>query len=77
MEALTCHLPGWNNQHQTLYRRQPTPAPPSIFAASERFIGCLADLIAEARPQIERARQLGLLKLAEVADDDKDAQVVE
>jgi hypothetical protein len=77
MEALTCHLPGWNNQHQTLYRRRSTPAPPSVFAATERFTGSLTDLFAEARPQIERARQLGLLKFAEVADDGKDSQAVE
>ena len=69
MNELTCHLPGWNNQHQTLYRRQSTPAPTSIFAATERFTGSLAGLFAEARPQIERARQLGLLKFAEVTDE--------
>ena len=77
MEALTCHFPGWSTEHRPLHRRQPTPAPPSIFTASERFTGSLAGLFAEARPQIERARQLGLLKFAEVADDGKDSQVVE
>ena len=77
MNEFACHLPGWERQHRPLRRRQCTPAPPSIFAATERFTGSLADLIAEARPQIERARQLGLLKFAEVTDESETAQVVD
>jgi len=71
MTELTCHLRGWDTEHRPLYRKQSTPAPTSIFAASERFTGSLADLIAEAAPQIERAKRLGLLSFAEVADDAK------
>ena len=69
MNELTCHLPGWSTEHRPLHRRQSTPAPTSIFTASERFTGSLAGLFAEARPQIERARQLGLLSFAEVTDE--------
>ena len=77
MNELTCHLPGWNTEHRPLHRRQSAPAPPSIFTATERFTGSLAGLFAEARPQIERARQLGLLKFAPVTDDGKDSQLVD
>ena len=77
MNELTCHLPGWSTEHRPLHRRQSAPAPPSVFTASERFTGSLAGLFAEARPQIERARQLGLLKFAEVTDDERRSQVVE
>ena len=77
MTELTCHLPGWNTEHRPLYRRQSTPPPPSIFAATAADHFDLQQLIRAARPQIERARRLGLLKFAEAADDGKDSQLVD
>lgn len=68
MHELTCHLPSWDTEHRPLYRRQSTP-PTSIFAATATDRFDLQQLIAEARPQIERARRLGLLKFAEVTDE--------
>jgi len=77
MNELTCHLPGWNTERRPLYRRQSTPAPTSIFAASATDHFDLQQLIAEARPQIERARRLGLLSFAEVTDESETTQLVD
>lgn len=77
MEPLTCHVPGWDRQHRPLYRKQSTPAPTSVFAASATDHFDLQQLIAEAAPQIARAQRLGLLQFAAVADESGTTQIVD
>lgn len=70
MTEYRIHRPHTARVHHAWRRHISTPQPVLSYAPGERFEGSLAELIAQARPQIERARQIGLLSFAPVKDSE-------